>query len=376
MPNQGTALEETLNLTAASALTAFTTSYAAGGFQPNLTLYTGAGSYIASQGAQPPPGALADSTTGQTLDGWLTAQDLAPGTYILPLTHWNLSQSATSWVRLSCCASGSSHAKSGNQKRNYMAQDIIKEVLAVSPNRRSLLKKLAVSSAALTTAAAGGAVNLLADPATPSPTDVVQFALNLEYLEAEFYSIATTGETLEARGIDTSGTGQAGPTQTQYGKVAFANNQLFTSAVAMDIAADEIAHVKDLRAALLSNGTTPIAKPAINLDALAAAGASLANESSFLVLGRIFEDIGLSAYAGGAPLLSGSPYLPTAAHITGVEGLHVANLRLLCAVRTPAEVLYLAYGMRQGVTAGGFFPAGVNGKLKTSGAPATAKNLD
>lgn len=291
------------------------------------------------------------------------------------------------------------------------ADKIIDQVVKEAPNRRGMLKKLGIASAA---AAAGTAVTgkrlRAAVPATPSPIDVVQFALNLEYLEAEFYSIATTGQKLEQRGYDLSGTGNSGPTTTSYGAVNFANNFVLTGAVAQDLAADEIAHVQVLRNALLANGVTPIAKPAINLDALAARGASLANEQAFLTLGRIFEDVGLSAYAGGAPYLAGSPFLPTAARITGVEALHVANIRLqiarlgipspqldpadvvppptgtnffstnlangLCATRTPGQVLYLAYGNAANATSGGFFPQGVNGTLNMSDGPAPASNLD
>lgn len=49
-------------------------------------------------------------------------------------------------------------------------------------------------------------------------------------------------------------------------------------------------------------------------------GASLANQQIFLVLARAFENIGVSTYSGGANLLSGSPYLMTAARILAVEG--------------------------------------------------------
>ncbi len=288
-------------------------------------------------------------------------------------------------------------------------KDIIEQALSESPNRRSLLKKLGVASAAATAAATVGTGRLAAQAATPTPEDVVQFALNLEYLEAEFYSIATTGQTLEQRGFSFPGIGTTGSTVTHYGAVNFGNNINFASAVANNIALDELQHVQVLRTALTQNGVTPIAKPAINLDVLESIGASLANEATFFVLARIFEDIGLSAYAGGAPFLSGSAFLPNAARITGVEGLHVANIRLqiarlgiatvpldgadvvpppvgsnffstniangLCAVRTPGQVLYLAYGNQAGVTSGGFFPNGVNGVLNTSTAAATAANL-
>jgi hypothetical protein len=286
---------------------------------------------------------------------------------------------------------------------------IIDEVLTKSSNRRRLLQKLGMASATTVAAGTMSVQRSAADPAIPSATDVVQFALNLEYLEAEFYSIATTGLTLEQRGVDLSGQGNSGPTRTSFGRVNFGNNLMFTGSVAQYIAADEMNHVLLLRSALRSNGVQPIAKPEINLDALAATGASLATEQGFLLLARIFEDIGESAYAGSAQYLSGSPYLTTAARITAVEGEHVANIRLqiarlaiaspaidpadvvpppsgsnyfttnvsngLVPIRTPGEVLFLAYGNQANATSGGFFPAGVNGAFVTSTQQATSANL-
>lgn len=282
-------------------------------------------------------------------------------------------------------------------------QTIIEEVVSKATNRRGMLKKLAIAGAA------AGATQLPLRAQSPSAADVVQFALNLEYLEAEFYSVATTGQTLQQRGVPIDGTGNSGPTTTSYGQVNFGNNLVLTGGVAHDIASDEIAHVMDLRAALTANGVTPIAKPAINLDALAPMGASLANQQTFLVLARAFEDIGVSAYSGGASLLAGSAYLMAAARILAVEGQHTGNIRLeiarlgiptfaldaadvpppptgtnsfstnaangLCAYRTPGQVLYLAYGLQANATAGGFFPAGVNGLVNMSSGPATAANL-
>jgi hypothetical protein len=234
------------------------------------------------------------------------------------------------------------------------------------------------------------------------------FALNLEYLEAEFYAVATTGQTLAQQGVAISGSGTAGPTTTRYNyaSVNFATGA--AARTAQNIAADEINHVLLLRAALTANGVTPVAKPAINLDALASLGASLGTQGSFLLLARIFEDIGVTAYAGAAGFLVGSPYLGTAARILAVEGEHVGNIRYqsallglpapqldgadvpppptgmnyfstssangLCATRTPGQVLYLAYGAANAMS-GGFFPNGVNGVINTSSAAATASNL-
>ena len=191
-------------------------------------------------------------------------------------------------------------------------KDIIQDAVASSSNRRGLLKKLAIAGAAIT------ATRIPAN-AQPTAADVVQFALNLEYLEAEFYSVAVTGQTLQQRGVPINGVGMSGPTTTRFGKVNFGNNLVLTAGSVEDIMDDEIAHVKTLRAALSANGIVPVAKPAINLDALAPNGASLANQQTFLVLARAFEDIGVSAYNGAVEFLSGSPFLKTAARILAAE---------------------------------------------------------
>jgi hypothetical protein len=160
----------------------------------------------------------------------------------------------------------------------------------------------------------------------------------------------------------------------------------------------------------MDSETSALQQDALDLDALAPMGASLQNERTFLVLSRIFEDVGESAYCAGAPFLSNSPFLRTAARITAVEGEHVSNVRLQIArlqiptfpvdeadvipppsgqnyfstnlakglppFRAPGEVLFLAYGNKPNVTCGGFFPNGVNGALRTSSGPATTANLE
>lgn len=283
------------------------------------------------------------------------------------------------------------------------SKDLMNGVISKSPNRRGLLRTLGMASAAV--GAGLSTTNLLnADPSSPTVVDVLQFALNLEYLEAEFYTVATSGKTINESpydiGID--GTGNSGPT-TGGKQVNFGNNLVFTAAVAAEIGADERAHVKLLRTALMGAGVTPVAKPPINLDAL---GLGFGNEVEFLTLARIFEDIGVTAYGGAAQLSSvtDSPYIGTAARILATEAEHVANIRLqiarlniaspkldgvdivppptgksfisadastgLTAIRTPGQVLYLAYGNKANATSGGFFPKGANGNLHTSSGPA------
>ncbi len=151
--------------------------------------------------------------------------------------------------------------------------------------------------------------------------DILNFALNLEYLEAEFYTYATTGYGISHFGIPTGGVGDSGPT---FGgkKVAIDGIRL---PVSLEIAQDERDHVLDLRSLL---GNKAIAKPAIKLDAL---GIGFANEGQFLVLARAFEDTGVSAYCGAAPLIQSKTILGYAARILAVEALHSGNIRLMVA---------------------------------------------
>ena len=281
-------------------------------------------------------------------------------------------------------------------------KNLISDVVAESPNRRSLLRTLGMAGAAASAAIVSGDKLQAQAAASPSVVDVLQFALNLEYLEAEFYTTATMGQTIDQVGVGITGSGNTGPT-TGWNQVNFSNNLVFTGQVAMQIGEDERAHVNLLRSALQAAGVTPIAKPAINLGAL---GLGFGNMVEFLTLARIFEDIGVTAYGGAAalPTVANSPYIGTAARILAVEAQHVGNIRLqvarlnvptpvldgvdlvpppsgpdfisadnvqgLTAVRTPGQVLYLAYGNKANATSGGFFPAGANGVLNTSTASA------
>jgi hypothetical protein len=152
--------------------------------------------------------------------------------------------------------------------------------------------------------------------------DILNFALNLEYLEAEFYYHATTGHGIAAAGIGTNGVGQKGPT-TGGQKTKFTDST--TETVATQITSDEGTHVTLLRSAL---GSKAVAKPAINL---AAPGIDFSKMIGFLQLSRAFEDTGTSAYIGAAPLISSKEILETAAQILGMEVYHATNIRLMIA---------------------------------------------
>lgn len=272
-----------------------------------------------------------------------------------------------------------------------------------SPNRRNFVRKLGLASAMATAAVTVGGNKLEAQSAGPSDADILQFALNLEYLEAEFYTLATTGNNIQAFGLTVSGAGSSGAT-TGGAKVNFTTGQV--QSIALELANDERTHVTLLQQALTAAGAAPVAKPAINLNAL---GIGFGSQTEFLLLSRIFEDIGVTAYGGAAPLLTNKAIVGAAARILAVEAYHSGAIRAeiarlgistagtqldgadhlpppfgslyfntdsnaLSEVRTPGQVLYLAYGGKANGTSGGFFPSGVNGALNASGASSASSD--
>ncbi len=271
-------------------------------------------------------------------------------------------------------------------------------------------------------------------PVTPAVTDadILTFALNLEYLEAEYYLYAATGSGLSATD---AGSGAATTTVPSTTKVPFATS--YIQQYANEIAQDELNHVRFLRSALSAAGATVQPRPAIDLTFFAglatAAGISgtfnpFADENSFLVGAFVFEDVGVTAYSGAAPLITNkASYLSPAAGIQAVEAYHAAEIRTIIAAnaasstataaqmaaltnanlvsalrgkisaasgnmlaaettlstssivaadsvnaiafaRTTDQVLHIVYGGTAGVgvSKGGFFPAGLNGNIKTT----------
>jgi hypothetical protein len=91
LPNQGTALLENFTLSSMTNLTITTTSYASGGFEPNLLLFNSAGKFVMSGN----PFGTADPSTGIVGDMKLTESGLAAGAYTLAVTDFLLNQSLT-----------------------------------------------------------------------------------------------------------------------------------------------------------------------------------------------------------------------------------------------------------------------------------------
>lgn len=180
-----------------------------------------------------------------------------------------------------------------------------------------------------------------APPAAVTDADILNFALNLEYLEAEFYSFAVNGTGLPAS--LKSGTGIQGQT-TPGRRVNFTDRVV--AEYAREIAADEIAHVRFLRTAL---GAAAVAAPDMDVGFsasspfnafTAAARASglitatavfdpYANDEAFLLGAFVFEDVGVTAYKGASPLLTSKTFLEAAAGILAVEAYHAGLIRTI-----------------------------------------------
>src|SRR6202453_4693766 len=138
--------------------------------------------------------------------------------------------------------------------RGIMPKNLIDEVVSASPNRRSFLKTLGAATAGVTALSMAGLTP--AQGQTTTEVEVLKFALNLEYLESEFYNCALYGEGIELFhiGVDgeANGSNPTGGMVTSGGKkVDFSNpNQVLTYEVVEQIGADERAHVTLLRSAL------------------------------------------------------------------------------------------------------------------------------
>ncbi len=169
---------------------------------------------------------------------------------------------------------------------------------------------------------------------------VAQFALNLEYLEAEFYTYAVFGTGIETQGIAVAGSGTAG-TVTIKPNPAVPFQDAAIRQYAEEIGQDERSHVTLFRSALSTAGAQPVARPAINLResfntlaqvaGIVPAGGTFdpfANDVNFLLGAFIFEDVGVTLFAGAARVLTNKDILESSAGVLAVEGYHAGNIRV------------------------------------------------
>jgi hypothetical protein len=123
--------------------------------------------------------------------------------------------------------------------------------------------------------------------------EILNFALTLEYLEADFYNVK--GASLALKG-----------TAKSYAKM---------------FGEEEADHVNALMAVIKQLGGKPVAKPTFSFP--------VTSESSFLGLASVLENTGVGAYNGAAPSLQSKQVLAAAGGIVQVEARHAAAINLL-----------------------------------------------
>jgi len=200
-------------------------------------------------------------------------------------------------------------------------QHILTEIEKVDPEvyqkldtRRATMRRFRFAGKVLAAAAIPSAFGSLFKKAYgqtgSSITEVLQYALTLEYLEAEFYTMAV------AKGMTLFPTA--------------AGLQAFTT-----IRDHENAHVAFLKTAISSLNATPIAKP--TFDFTAGQGSSngpfkdvFTNYDLLLAVAQVFEDTGVRAYKGqAANLMANNDVLQAALQIHSVEARHAAHVRYM-----------------------------------------------
>lgn len=285
-----------------------------------------------------------------------------------------------------------------------------------APSRRSMLGMGRLAAAAGVSLAAVAA-SRAADAATGyTDVDIFNFALNFEYIGAEYYLHAVLGYGLSQynSGLTSGLVGSQGTVTTGQSSTLVPFTDEAVAYFAIQLANDELAHVEFIRQVL---GSSAIAEPSINFAAFTpvaqAAGLisstetfnPFANEVNFLIGAYLLEDTCVTALTGAANLLTSGTNLSYAAGLLGTESQQAGAIRgflsqfgqdtatdAISALRaklstvgdegtgdesnpfnisngdsqaqafrrTPAQILAIAYAAA-GASSGGFFPNGVNG---------------
>ncbi|HET9103487.1 MAG TPA: ferritin-like domain-containing protein [Solirubrobacteraceae bacterium] len=133
--------------------------------------------------------------------------------------------------------------------------------------------------------------------AASSDIDILNFALTLEYLETDFYTV---------KGKTVGLSGQA-------------------KALARSFGDEEAEHVAALTKAITASGGKPVAKPTFVFP--------VKDAKSFLSLAYVLENTGVGAYNGAGPSLVNKQLLAAAGSIVQVEARHAASIAVLTGMK-------------------------------------------
>ena len=219
------------------------------------------------------------------------------------------------------------------------------DYLSLDPSRRQALRMM---SAGLMGAGLAGCADLIPQgiglALLPNPlTDpaVYNFALNLEYLEAEFYRRGVYGQGLPGELIGPNPGAVLGGRRVQFRTPWIA--EMFA-----EITEDETNHVRFIRQTISSSPLIEISRPVIDLQtsfrmlgSQAGLGPNFdpfADEESYILGAFIFEDVGVTAYAGGSDLIADDDSIEAAAGILAIEAYHAGAIRATIAEMGPRMI--------------------------------------
>ncbi len=206
-------------------------------------------------------------------------------------------------------------------------------------SRRGFFKALAVAgmgAAVGSTVFAGKASAAQHPGGGGGDLEIANFALTLEYLEAEFYQLAIGAGVL------------AEPALSTVTAVGDHENQ----------------HVEALIGLITDAGGTPVEKPEFTFPADA-----FSSESSILNLAATFEPVGVGAYLGAGVLIQDPAVLAAAGSISAVEGQHVVAFNGLLGVVPPANEAFPAALTQDEVLAAVAPFLGMGAMVDTGGQP-------
>ena len=181
------------------------------------------------------------------------------------------------------------------------------EALARPQTRKDFLKSLAIAGAGATAAGTmlSGKAHAQYEGAA-ADLEIANFALTLEYLEADFYAIALDTGLLSGEAL------------TYIQATGDHENQ----------------HVEALIGLITEAGGTPVENPGFDF------GDAFASQSSILNLAATLEITGVGAYLGAGAMISGPSVLAAAGSIAVIEGEHVVAINNLLGVVPPANMAF------------------------------------
>ena len=205
------------------------------------------------------------------------------------------------------------------------------EEFARPRSRRDFFKSLAVAGAG----AAAGTVAFSREANAQAGGDIgiANFALTLEYLEAEFYGLALDAGVLSGDAL----------------------------AVVENLFEHESAHVDAIIGLIEQFGGTPVAKPEFKFPP-----SGIASQGAVLETAATLEPVGVGAYLGAAPLIQSPDVLAAAGSIAGVEGEHVVAVNNLLG-GLPAAVEAFPAAMTKKEVLAAVSPFIVGGMMDTGG---------